>query len=288
MTDFVVGQRWISNTESELGLGLIIEVNGNRVTLLYLATGEQRVYARQNAPLTRARFQINDVIESADNLKLTVVDVIEKQGLLSYQGKDADGQIQVLDEIELNHHIQFNKPQNRLFTGQMDPASWFSLRYETWRRLQRFHQSEVKGLQGARASLIAHQLFIAHEAANRFQPRIMLADEVGLGKTIEAGLILQHRLINGLSQRVLIMVPDSLLHQWLVEMLRRFNLKFSIFDEERCLVTTESNPFTTEQLVLCSQSFFIRYPQRQLQVLEAEWDLLVVDEAHHLEWNIRC
>ncbi len=285
MTDFVVGQRWISNTESELGLGLIIEVNGNRVTLLYLATGEQRVYARQNAPLTRARFQINDVIESADNLKLTVVDVIEKQGLLSYQGKDADGQIQVLDEIELNHHIQFNKPQNRLFTGQMDPASWFSLRYETWRRLQRFHQSEVKGLQGARASLIAHQLFIAHEAANRFQPRIMLADEVGLGKTIEAGLILQHRLINGLSQRVLIMVPDSLLHQWLVEMLRRFNLKFSIFDEERCLVTTESNPFTTEQLVLCSQSFFIRYPQRQLQVLEAEWDLLVVDEAHHLEWS---
>ncbi len=285
MTDFVVGQRWISNTESELGLGLIMEVNGNRVKLLYLATGERRVYARQNAPLTRARFQLGDVIESADNLKLTVTEVIEKQGLLSYKGRDSEGQVRVLDEIELNHHIQFNKPQDRLFTGQMDPSSWFSLRYETWRRLQRFHQSEVKGLQGARASLIAHQLFIAHEAANRFQPRIMLADEVGLGKTIEAGLILQHRLVNGLSQRILIMVPDSLLHQWLVEMLRRFNLKFSIFDEERCLVTTESNPFATEQLVLCSQSFFIRYPHRQLQVLEADWDLLVVDEAHHLEWS---
>jgi len=63
----------------------------------------------------------------------------------------------------------------------------------------------------------------------------MLADEVGLGKTIEAGLILHHRLINELSRRALIIVPETLLHQWLVEMLRRFNLRFSIIDEERCL-----------------------------------------------------
>jgi len=63
----------------------------------------------------------------------------------------------------------------------------------------------------------------------------MLADEVGLGKTIEAGLILHHRLINSLTHRVLIIVPESLLHQWLVEMLRRFNLRFSVFDEARCL-----------------------------------------------------
>lgn len=98
----------------------------------------------------------------------------------------------------------------------------------------------------------------------------MLADEVGLGKTIEAGLIIHHRLINGLSKRVLIIVPESLLHQWLVEMLRRFNLKFSIFDEMRCLseigddgmeedesdLYNQANPFLSEQLILCSQSFF--------------------------------
>ena len=57
----------------------------------------------------------------------------------------------------------------------------------------------------------------------------MLADEVGLGKTIEAGLIIHQRLINGLSKRVLVIVPESLLHQWLVEMLRRFNLRFQYF-----------------------------------------------------------
>ena len=285
MNDYIPGQRWISNTESELGLGLVLEVEFNRVSVLFLATGEKRVYAKDNAPLTRALFSIKDVIESTDNIKLTVQEIVEQDGLLTYTGVDEEGNKLVLDEMDLNHHIQFNKPQDRLFTGQIDPAAWFLLRYQTWQRQQKHQQSEIKGLQGARASLIPHQLYIAHEAASRFNPRIMLADEVGLGKTIEAGLILQSRLINGLSQRLLIIVPESLLHQWLVEMLRRFNLIFSIFDEERCLAIPDENPFSTEQLVLCSQQFFSDNPTRQQQAIDAGWDMLVVDEAHHLEWS---
>ncbi len=285
MSDFVPGQRWISNTESELGLGLILDVEFNRVSVLYLATGDKRLYAIDNAPLTRAKFMVGDEIESTENVKITVSEVIEQDGLMIYAGIDDLGDQVFLEEMDLNHHIQFNKPQDRLFTGQIDPTSWYMLRYETWRRQQQHQQSAVKGLQGARASLIAHQLYIAHEAASRVEPRIMLADEVGLGKTIEAGLVLQYRLINGLSQRQLIIVPESLLHQWLVEMIRRFNLRFSIFDEARCEAIDEPNPFVTEQLVLCSQSFFSDYPQRQQQALEAGWDIVVVDEAHHLEWN---
>ncbi len=286
MNDFISGQRWMSNTESELGLGLVLEVSFNRVTVLFLATGAKRIYAQDNAPLTRVRFAVGDVIESTDNVKMTVTKVTQQQGLLIYTGVTETGEAVTLEEMDLNHHIQFNKPQERLFTGQFDPSAWFLLRYETWRKLQQYQQSPVKGLQGARTSLIAHQLFIAHEAANRFAPRIMLADEVGLGKTIEAGLILHYRLLNGLSKRVLIIVPESLLHQWLVEMLRRFNLRFSLFDEGRCLESAQKdNPFASEQLVLCSQNFFSRYPKRQAQALTAGWDIVVVDEAHHLEWN---
>ncbi|MDD5460674.1 MAG: RNA polymerase-associated protein RapA [Methylococcales bacterium] len=301
MADFIPGQRWISNTESELGLGLILEVNFKRVTVLFLASDERRIYATDNAPLTRVSFAVGDIIESIDEEKLTVTELIEQDGLITYIGKNASGQEIHLEEIELNHHIQFNKPQDRLFTGQIDPSSWFLLRYETWRRLQQHQQSPVKGLLGGRTSLIPHQLFIAHESANRSAPRIMLADEVGLGKTIEAGLILHHRLINGLTNRVLIIVPESLLHQWLVEMLRRFNLHFSIFDETRCLEELNENgleegddkhepkdaenPFLTEQLILCSQRFFSDYPRRQQQALEAGWDMVIVDEAHHLQWS---
>ncbi|MDO9269501.1 MAG: RNA polymerase-associated protein RapA [Methylobacter sp.] len=300
MEQFIPGQRWISNTESELGLGLILDVAHKRVTVLFLACDEKRMYAQDNAPLTRVRFAVGDVIESIDEDKLTVTGLTEQDGLITYVGKDEDGQEVQLDEVELNHHIQFNNPQDRLFIGQVDPTAWFLLRYETWRRLQQHQQSPVKGLLGGRASLIPHQLFIAHESANRSAPRIMLADEVGLGKTIEAGLILHHRLINGLSSRVLIIVPETLLHQWLVEMLRRFNLRFSIFDEARCLDTyaeddmlaeaepdddAADNPFLTEQLILCSQGFFSNYPRRQQQAIAAGWDMVIVDEAHHLEWN---
>lgn len=299
MTDFIPGQRWISNTESELGLGLIIDVSFKRVTVRFLASDEQRIYAIDNAPLTRVSFAIGDSIQSIDEEELIITGISKKDGLITYICMDEFGEEVQLEEIELNHHIQFNKPQDRLFTGQIDPNSWFQLRYETWLRLQQHQQSPVKGLMGGRTSLIPHQLYIAHEAANRSAPRIMLADEVGLGKTIEAGLILHHRLINGLSKRVLIIVPESLLHQWLVEMLRRFNLRFSVFDEARCVdepdldglddpeytEDKDHNPFTTEQLILCSQGFFSSYPKRQQQALDAGWDMVVVDEAHHLEWS---
>ena len=292
MDNFIAGQRWISNTESELGLGLILDVEFNRVTVLFLACDEKRIYAMDNAPLTRVRFSVGDAIESVDEEKLTVLKVVEQEGILTYICKNEDDDTIELDEMELNHHSQFNKPQDRLFTGQTDPNAWFSLRYETWQRLEQHAQSPVKGLLGGRAALIPHQIFIAHEASNRAAPRIMLADEVGLGKTIEAGLILHHRLINGLSKRILIIVPESLLHQWLVEMLRRFNLHFSIFDEMRCLselgddgfneeedVYNQANPFLSEQFVLCSQSFFSDYPNRQEQALDAGWDMVIVDEA---------
>ena len=299
MENFIAGQRWISNTESELGLGLILEVNFNRVSVLFLACDEKRIYAVDNAPLTRVQFATGDHIESVDDEKLIVLKVIENEGILTYVCENEHNKTIELEEMDLNHHSQFNKPQERLFTGQTDPNAWFSLRYETWQRLQQHAQSPIKGLLGVRAALIPHQIFIAHEAANRAAPRIMLADEVGLGKTIEAGLIIHHRLINGLSKRVLIIVPESLLHQWLVEMLRRFNLKFSIFDEMRCLseigddgmeeddadLYNQANPFLSEQLILCSQSFFSSYPNRQEQALDAGWDMAIVDEAHHLEWS---
>ncbi len=299
MNNFIPGQRWISSNESELGLGLVTEVAFKRVTVLFLASNEKRIYASDNAPLTRVRFAVGDIVESIDEEKITVTQVLEENGLIIYQGKNQSGQETQLEEIELNHNIQFNKPQDRLFTGQIDPNSWFLLRYQTWQHQKEQQQSPVKGLLGGRTSLIQHQLYIAHEAARRVAPRVMLADEVGLGKTIEAGLIIHQRLINGLSNRVLIIVPESLLHQWLVEMLRRFNLRFSLFDEIRCLEeagedgfdTDESggrgriNPFANEQCILCSLEFFSAQPHRQKQALQVDWDMVIVDEAHHLEWS---
>ena len=86
---------------------------------------------------------------------------------------------------------------------------------------------------------------------------------------------------------MLIVVPESLQHQWLVEMLRRFNLKFAIFDDERLTEATADggNPFETEQLVLLSLDFLTRKKAAFEAAAETHWDLLVVDEAHHLTWS---
>jgi ATP-dependent helicase HepA len=82
MNQFVPGQRWISSNESELGLGLIMEVAYKRVTVLFLACNEKRIYAIENAPLTRVKFGVGDVIESGEEEKLTVVALLEQDGLI--------------------------------------------------------------------------------------------------------------------------------------------------------------------------------------------------------------
>jgi len=182
-----------------------------------------------------------------------------------------------------------------LFAGQIDKSNFFELRRKTLDLVDQVGHSDLRGLRGARTSLIPHQLYIAREVGKRFAPRVLLADEVGLGKTVEAGLILNQQLLQGYAQRVLIVVPETLLHQWLVEMLRRFNLHFSIFDESRLAVDEDeddlfedqpqTNPFDDEQLVLCSLDFLRDHPDAFDQAQAADWDLLVVDEAHHLEWT---
>jgi ATP-dependent helicase HepA len=110
---------------------------------------------------------------------------------------------------------------------------------------------------------------------------------VGLGKTNEAGLILHRLHITGRAGRILILLPPALLNQWFVEMFRRFQMSFSIFDEDRCasLELEGANPFLDSQLVICALDFLSKNPKRAAQAREAGWDLLVVDEAHHLQWS---
>ncbi|RLM28169.1 RNA polymerase-binding ATPase [Brenneria alni] len=285
---FTLGQRWISDTESELGLGTVVAVDTRMITLLFPASGENRLYSRSDAPITRVMFNPGDTVTSHEGWQLKVDSVRDEHGLLVYSGQRLDDDSQAeMREVLLDSKLTFNKPQDRLFAGQIDRMDRFALRYRA-----RKHQNEQAlqqwgGLRGMRASLIPHQLHIAYEVGQRHAPRVLLADEVGLGKTIEAGMIIHQQLLAGRAERVLIIVPETLQHQWLVEMLRRFNLLFSLFDDERYAEAKldSSNPFETEQLVICSLGFVQRNAQRFEQLVNADWGLLVVDEAHHLAWS---
>jgi len=280
----IKGQRWVSDSEPELGLGIILQTESDRVKVFFPAVSGLRKYALESAPLRRVQFKEGDRIKSHEGENLVVEGVENRSGLLIYKTSGRD-----LLEAELSDTLSFSKPEDRLLGGQVDELRMFDLRVEALHRRSEMRKSGVRGFAGGRVDLIAHQMFIAGEVASRLLPRVLLADEVGLGKTIEACLILHRLHLTGRAGRVLILVPEPLVHQWFVELLRRFNLLFSIFDRERCEAIrqhdAEANPFLDSQLVICSTSFLAGNAARAQEALAACWDLLIVDEAHHLEWT---
>jgi len=286
MPEFAVGQRFLSDAEPELGLGIITEVEFRTLSLSFPASQDIRRYAHANAPLTRITFEVGDVLRDATGAEGLVLQVREHKSLLVYSVRmRLGGEEKSLSEIELSPLLNLSQPLKRLLAGRTETVAWFQLRRSALAAQSFIEGSPLLGLCSGRTELLPHQLYIAHEVARRPSPRVLLCDEVGLGKTIEACLILQQQLFSGLATRVLILLPDSLVHQWLVELLRRFNLRFTILDEERCQALTEvtdANPFHSEQLVLCSREFLCSALRWRDCALEGQWDLLIVDEAHHL------
>ena len=289
MTEFVVGQRWLNDSDLALGLGMVVEKDHRTVTVAYPLTGDTRTYAQQNAPLSRISFTPGDTVSNIEGEQFVVVALREQDGLITYQCQSEDGTETSLAELALDPNLQLNRPAERLFNGQLDDDKWFRLRVSTWREIEASVASPVRGLAGTRTTLIPHQLYVADRIARRYAPRVLLADEVGLGKTIEAGMVLHQQILNGLVERVLVIVPETLLHQWLVEMRRRFQLDFRLINADSFRDIQESgesgNPFLASQLLLCSLDHLCGDPQVASCALEGQWDMLVVDEAHHLQWS---
>lgn len=272
------GQRWTSTSEPELGLGVVDAVTQRTLLVGFKASGERRQYGLAHPPLQRVRFRAEDRIQDQQGRTLVVQSVQEVDGLIVYAGPGWE-----LAESDLNDGLTFDTPEARLRGGHFDAPSAFDLRVTALNRQYRRRLSPVRGFVGGRIALIPHQLGIAAEVTERLAPRVLLADEVGLGKTIEACLILHRLLATGRVQRVLILVPESLVHQWFVELLRRFNLWFAILDEARC--AGPDNAFLDDQLILCGLDLVAGNPARLEEAMAAGWDLLVVDEAHHLGWS---
>jgi ATP-dependent helicase HepA len=280
---YVPGQRWISTAEPELGLGTVLRVEGRGVQVLFAKAGVLRPYAIDSAPLVRAEFRAGQRV-AGKGIAFLVERVEVKDDLLIYRGEGRE-----LHEGQLDDEQSVSQADDRLVGGRTDPVAQFELRVEALRRRAEARRSPAWGLAAARIGLVPHQLRVAGVAAARRPPRVLLADEVGLGKTIEAGMIIARQLAAGRARRVLVLLPETLVYQWFVELRRRFNLDFAIYDEERCealeLDGNGRNPFEDEQLVIADVGFLEQSPRRAQQLLDASWDLLVVDEAHHLAWT---
>ena len=269
MSDFVQGQRWVVDSEPELGLGIVVSVEARSVSIFFPLGNCERMYAMGQAPLTRITFAKDEEITLHDGQKHLVVDVKEHNGLLIYDiGIEA-----LVPETQLSAEIQLNQPYMRLMTGQLDKAKWFYFRRELDAAMAKVWGSRLNGLLGVRASLIAHQLYVAYTACEQERVRVLLADEVGLGKTLEAGMILSRLLKLERASRALIVVPDALQVQWLVELIRRFGLSPSIYDET-------DYDFHQGQIHILRQSALA---DEAIALSAAEFDVVIVDEAHHVQ-----
>lgn len=279
---FFPGQRWVSHADSSLGLGIVTQADERRVTLHFPAVEEERVYATHRAPLTRLMLKSGDRLTRLDGLECTVITVSEQSGVLTYQSEDAAGELHDIRETELDAHIELNTPAERLLNNQLSKTSDFDLRQITLAHRAASEGFGLGGLLGPRTALLSHQLYVAANVGSRSAPRVLLADEVGLGKTIEAGLILSQQILRQRVERALILTPETLTHQWLIEMQRRFHMAFSLLNRTRLEDADPAEEFADHALVIAPVDLFAGDEALRKVVANLPWDMVVVDEAHHL------
>jgi SNF2 family DNA or RNA helicase len=159
--------------------------------------------------------------------------------------------------------------------GPWDHWTLFQLAYEIEEQLVIQDFDELICLRHlSQLTPLPHQLKTAQQVIHDMHGRAILADEVGLGKTIEAGIILKEYLVRGLVERVLILVPASLVLQWVRELNQKFNIP---------IIAHKKLPiWTTSKLIVASMDTAKKEPHRS-QILNLELDMLIIDEAHKLK-----
>lgn len=173
----------------------------------------------------------------------------------------------------------------RLAQRRIGRTPLFAHRLQALYLLHAYRYDELAGLTSARVEPKPHQVFVAWRVLQKVRPRMILADEVGLGKTIEAGIILKELRARGLAERTLFIVPASLVGQWVWEFKSKFNIELEVFDGPKLKDLRrrhrDTNPWTLNDTIICSLPFASRDAIAD-EIAEAEWDVVVFDEAHRV------
>lgn len=297
MKKFVVGQRYFSEAELDLGLGKVALVEFKNITIEFPSVKERRIY-RSEAALQRYRAEIGEMVKNEKgNISFPVVEIKEENGILTYYGRGG----KKLKETELQSVLKFRPSDyfRALSDSKVCNTKEFKLRQKAQQIAAAWRSSPVRGMIGPRIDMLAHQLYLCSRACSSSEmPRLMLSDEVGLGKTIEAGMIWHTLHTRNRADRTLILVPESLKHQWMVEMKNRFNQVFTLVDKDylkslsedsgnismsgQFSVSMKENPFLATNYAICTIEFLLATPALCEDLFKVAWDLLIVDEVHHL------
>lgn len=297
MRKFVPGQRYFSEAELDLGLGKVVSVEFKNIIIDYPSVKQRRIY-RADAALRRYRVDVGEMIKNEKgNVSFPVADVVEENGLITYVSRAG----KKLKESELQSTLKLRPSDyfKALATNDLSSSKEFALRQKAQKISAAWRSSPVRGMIGPRIDMLEHQLYLCSRAcSSSAMPRLMLSDEVGLGKTIEAGMIWHSLHARNRADRTLIIVPESLKHQWMVEMKKRFNQVFTLVDAKflksiseeddhlsihgNITISMKINPFLATNYAICTIEFLMATPALHEDLLKVDWDLLIVDEVHHL------
>jgi ATP-dependent helicase HepA len=203
-----------------------------------------------------------------------------------------DGQVELANGGTESAHALWpleleNDLFERLALGEVDDVEDFAIRLKLLQLLTLREAGGLGSFLGGRVRLFPHQLYVAERASRADPVRWLLADEVGLGKTIEAALILNRLVHTRRIERCLVVVPDALTVQWLGELWRKYHQVFTLLDAQRLADVERDfgagfNPFDVHRRTVVALEMLIERPELTAQAVRAGIDLLVVDEAQRL------
>jgi len=222
------------------------------------------------------------IVQTGDDGRRLAVRFAGRDGVTVVSGRDP-----ALTEVPADTPIEAvtgGGALDLLAQGRHGPGAAFSLRTRV-ARLEALRRADSLGaLLSSRVHVLPHQVGAAGRILQDRSPRFVLADEVGLGKTIEAGLVFAGLRQLGLAERVVVVVPEHLAFQWLAELFHKFNALFTLLSEER--IASLGGPdaaLARSPLAIVSFEQLLADEDLADAIGAARPDLVVVDEAHHLE-----
>jgi len=197
-----------------------------------------------------------------------------------------EGELQKLPS-GLPHIEKIDSMVDRLTAKQVDDPVHHDLRERATQLDLAYRYDRFLSLTNNRIEIEPYQVKAAYEILNSYDHRYLIGDEVGLGKTIEAGIVIEELIARGRAERVLIVAPAPLTVQWQQEMREKFDRNFVIYDRDTVRTHRKSHPnqnvWLQEDLIITSVDFAKQDDVVEaLRNLEEEWDIAVFDEAHHL------
>lgn len=279
--------------QPEWGVGHLesLREEGARALVLFPAREEAVLVSTKGGALVPHQLSVGEPIATAKGRRATVVG--EEQGgrgLRRYVIRYADtGEEDEMPESEVRALAPRSDLLTTLREGRVGDARAFLLRKQALVLDDERRCDALGALLASRVMVKPHQVGVVQRVLSARRPRFVLADEVGLGKTIEAGMVFSALRLSGLARRVLVVAPSHLTVQWLVEMFHKFNQLFTLMDSERFSQSLKEAPgvlpWARFPLVITSLEMLSRSEEHRQLLADpsAFWDLVIIDEAHHLK-----